>query len=314
MYVAAELGLADLLVDGPLSVTELASRSGCATVDGLQRVLRLLASHDVFHEHDDQTFSLTPIGDRMRSDVGQSMRDLVIWYGSEALQAWGALLHGVRTGESPFRTVFGDDLFGYLRAHPERSSVFNGAMAASAPFFEHLVTAYEFPEAAMVVDVAGGSGAMLAAILAARPDLRGTVVDTPEVVEEARQRMAAAGLSERCAFEAADFFTRVPEGGDAYLLSRILHDWDDDRCTDILRNCGTAMRPNSRLLIVERLLPVPNERALAWEFDILMMVLSPSGRERDLPTYTRLLGTAGLELLAVTPLTFDVNIMECAPA
>jgi len=314
MFVAAELGIADLLADGPVSVTELASGSGCASVDGLYRVLRLLASHQVLHEHADQTFSLTPIGDRLRSDVVYSMRDLVIYYGSEVLAAWGALLHGVRTGESPFRSVFGDDLFGYLHAHPERGSVFNGAMAASAPVFNHLATEYAFPEAAMVVDVAGGSGAMLAAILAARPDLRGTVVDTPDVVEEARHRMAAHGMSDRCAFEPADFFKRIPEGGDVYLLSRILHDWDDDRCTAILRNCRAAMKPNSRLLVVERLLPAPNTPALACEFDVLMMVVSPSGRERDVATYTRLLDNAGLDLLSVIPLTFDINIMECAAA
>ncbi|MDP9074183.1 MAG: methyltransferase [Actinomycetota bacterium] len=312
--MAAELSLADLLAEGPLSVVELASASGCAAVDGLYRVLRLLASHHVFHEHDDQTFSLTPIGARLRSDVSYSMRDLVIFYGSEALAAWGALLHGVRTGESPFRRVFGDDLFDYLHAHPERGSVFNGAMAASAPIFHHLATAYAFPEAAMVVDVGGGSGAMLDAILAARPDLRGTVVDLPAVVEDARQRMAANAMADRCAFEPADFFTRIPEGGDVYLLSRILHDWDDDRCTDILRNCRAAMKPNSRLLIIERLLPAPNTPSLACEFDVLMLVVSPSGRERDMLTYTRLLHTAGLHVLSVIPLTFDVNIMECAIA
>lgn len=314
LYVAAELGIADLLADGPLTATELASASDCTESDGLHRVLRLLASHGVFREHDDQTFSLTPIGARLRSDVAYSMRDLVIFYGSEGYQAWGALLHGVRTGESPFRTVFGNDLFGYLDSRPQRRSVFNAAMAASAPFFDHLAAAYRFPQAALVMDVGGGSGAMLAAILTAHPDLRGTVVDKSEVIEEAKQRMTALGMSDRCTFEPADFFTHVPQGGDVYVLSRILHDWDDDRCTDILRNCRSAMKPDGRLLIVERLLPAPNTASLACEFDVQMMVVSPGGRERDIPSYTSLLNNSRLALLSVIPLTFDINVLECKPA
>jgi hypothetical protein len=314
LYVAAELGIADLLADGPVSVGELASASGCADSDGLFRVLRLLASHGVFCEHDDRRFSLTSVGARLRSDVPYSMRDLVIFYGSEVYQAWGALLHGVRTGESPFRHVLGNDLFGYLNSRPERRSVFNAAMAASAPFFEHLADAYEFGQGARVVDVGGGSGAMLAAILVAHPDLRGTVVDRSAVVDEARQRMAALGLSDRCTFEPGDFFKHVPEGGDVYLLSRILHDWDDDRCADILRNCRSAMPSNGRLLIIERLLPRPNTPSLACEFDVQMMVVSPGGRERDLHSYTTLLNKTGLALLSVIPLIFDVSVLECKRA
>ena len=311
LYVAAELGIAGLLAAGPMPVTALSSGSGCADSDGLYRVLRLLASHGIFHEDDEQVFSLAPMGARLRSDVPGSMRDLVIFYGAESYQAWGGLLHGVRIGESPFRAVFDDDLFGYLRARPERGSVFNGAMAASAPFFEHLAAAYEFPKGALVVDVGGGSGAMLAAILVARSDLRGMVVDQAEVIDDARRRMGSPGLTDRCAFEPGDFFKHVPAGGDVYVLSRILHDCDDDRCVDILANCRSAMTPDSRLLIVERLLPAANTRSLACEFDLQMMVVSPSGRERDVPTYTRLLNRAGLSLVSVISLVFDVSVLEC---
>lgn len=310
LYVAAELGIADLLVAGPMPVTALSSASGCADPDGLYRVLRLLASHGIFHEDDEQVFSLAPMGARLGSDVPGSMRDLVIFYGAESYQAWGGLLHGVRTGESPFRAVF-DDLFGYLRARPARGSVFNGAMAASAPFFEHLAAAYEFPNGALVVDVGGGSGAMLAAILVARSDLRGMIVDQAEVIDDARRRMASLGLTDRCAFEPGDFFEHVPAGGGVYVLSRILHDWADDRCVDILANCRSAMTPDSRLLIVERLLPEANTRTLACEFDVQMLVMAAGGRERDVPTYTRLLSRAGLSLMSVISLVFDVSVLEC---
>lgn len=139
-------------------------------------------------------------------------------------------------------------------------SVFNAAMAASAPFFDHLAAAYRFPQTALVMDVG------------------------------------------------------VPQGGDVYVLSRILHDWDDDRCTDILRNCRSAMKPDGRLLIVERLLPAPNTASLACEFDVQMMVVSPGGRERDIPNYTSLLNNSRLALLSVIPLTFDINVLECKPA
>ena len=314
LYVAAELGIADMLADGPQPVTELASACGCEEADGLHRVLRLLASHGIVHEHDDHSFSLTPLSAQLRSDAPNSMRDLAIFYGSEAYQAWGALLHGVRTGESPFRSVFGDDLFGYLKARPQRGSMFNSAMAASAPFFEDLARTYEFPDRASVVDVGGGSGGMLAAILATHPDLRGIVFDKAAVVDEAKRRMAALGMADRCAFESGDFFELVPDGGDVYLLSRVLHDWDDERCEAILRNCRSAMKPESRLLIVERVLPAPNTESLACEFDVLMMVISPSGRERDVPAYTRLLGSAQLTLRSVIPLVFDVSVLDCQPA
>jgi hypothetical protein len=314
LYVVAKLGIADMLADGPLKVTELASVSGCANSDGLYRVLRLLASHGIVHEHDDQSFSLTSLSAQLRSDTPNSMRDLVIFYGSEAYQAWGGLLDGVLTGESPFRSVFGDDLFGYLRAHAERSSVFNSAMAASAPFFEDLAAKYDFPREALVVDVGGGSGAMLAAILAAHPDLRGSVLDKAEVLDEAKQRMSALGLADRCALEPGDFFELVPEGGNVYLLSRILHDWGDDQCVAILRNCRSAMTADSHLLIIERLLPGPNTRSLACEFDVQMMVVSPGGRERDVTAYTGLLNNAGLALRSVIPLVFDVSVLDCQPA
>jgi hypothetical protein len=314
LYVVAELGVADLLADGPRPVAQLASACRCANADGLYRVLRLLASHGIVLEHDDQSFSLTALSAQLRSDVPNSMRDLVIFYGSEGYRAWGALLQGVLTGESPFAGVFGVDLFGYLEAHPERGSVFNSTMAASAPFFEHLARAYEFPDGARVVDVGGGSGAMLAAILATHPDLRGMVVDKPEVVSEAKQRMAALGISDRCTFESGDFFRVVPRGGDVYLLSRILHDWDDERCEEILRNCRSAMSADSRLLIVERLIPAPNTPSLACEFDVHMMVVAPGGRERDVEAYTRLLSSTGLTLRSVIPLVFDISALDCRPA
>jgi O-methyltransferase domain/Dimerisation domain len=313
MYVAAELGIADLLVDGPVKVSDLAAASGCNNSDGLYRVLRLLASHGVFQELDDQMFALAPKGARLCSDVPNSMRNLVIFYGAEGYQAWGALLYAVRTGDSPFQVVLGDDLFGYLGRHPDRRSVFNAAMAASAPFFEHLASRIEFPEGSLVVDVGGGAGAMLAAILGAHPDVRGTVFDAAGVVDEAKQRMAALGLSDRCTFEPGDFFREVPPGGDVYLLSRILHDWDDERCRDILRNCRSAIGVGGRLLVVERLLPAPNTRSLACEFDVHMLVVAPGGRERDVASYESLLAQAGFARRTVIPLIFDVSVLECEP-
>lgn len=314
MYVVAELGIADVLSTGPRSAADVAETCGCANVDGLNRVLRLLASHGVLHERDDHTFALTELSEPLQTSAPNSMRDLVIFYGAEAYSAWGALLEAVRTGESPFEKVFGVDLFGYMNAHPERGSMFNGAMAASAPFFEALADTYAFPPGALVVDVGGGSGAMLAAILTSHPDLRGMVVDQETVVGQAEERMDRLGLSDRCELAPGDFFERVPGGGDVYLLSRILHDWDDDDCVRILTNCRRAMGPNSRLLIVERLLPGPNTSSLAHEFDVHMMVVAPGGRERDLASFERLLNRAGLTHSTVIPLVFDVSIVDCQPA
>lgn len=314
MFVLAELRIPDVLADGERSAAELAEITGCSNADGLNRVLRLLASHGVVRESQDHTFTLTESSELLRTTTANSMRDLVIFYGAEAYAAWGALLHGVRTGESPFEKVFGADLFAYLNTHPERGSMFNGAMAASAPFFESLAEVCAFPPGALVVDVGGGSGAMLAAILSAHPTLRGMVVDQAAVVDQARERMAKIGISDRCAFAPANFFESVPAEGDVYLLSRILHDWDDDDCVRILTNCREAMKPNSRLLIVERLLPEPNTASLAHEFDVHMMVVAPGGRERDVASYQRLLTRARLSSSTVIPLVFDVSVMECQPA
>lgn len=314
MYVVAELGIPDLLSHGARSAADLAEVCACANPDGLNRVLRLLASHGVLHENDDHTFTLTELSEPLRAATSNSMRDLVIFYGAEAYAAWGALLHAIRTGKSPFENVFGADLFGYLNARPERGSVFNAAMAASAPFFEALAEAYEFPQDALVVDVGGGSGALLAAILSSHPLLRGMVVDQAAVVEQAKDRMNRLGIAHRCAFQPGNFFESVPDNGDVYVLSRILHDWNDDDCVQILSTCRKAMKQNSRLLIVERLLPEPNTPSLAHEFDVHMMVVAPGGRERDVPSYERLLTRAGLAKSLVIPLVLDVSVIECRPA
>jgi hypothetical protein len=271
-------------------------------------VLRALAAVGVLHEGDDGRFALTAIGECLRSDAAEPVGGWAAFVGRpHHWQAWGALLHGVRTGESPFRSVHGTDVWDYRAAHPEEGAIFNAAMTdimrrANA----HLLAAYDFGRFATVVDVGGGRGAFLAAVLEANPAMRGILFDQPHVVE-------GAVVGERCEVVGGSFFEAVPEGADAYLLKAILHDWSDDDALRIVRACRAAAPAHAVLLVVERDLGAANESPEAKFADLNMMV-GPGGRERTRDEFAALLAEGGFALQLALPTAIGLSVFEARPA
>jgi hypothetical protein len=258
IHVAAKLGIADLLRDGPLPVDELANATG-SHAPTLQRLLRALASVGLFVEEPDGRVCLTPSAEYLRSDVRGSMRNWAMAFAGPAWwSSWGELLHSVQTGEPAFPKALGLPLWEYLDAHLEEQALFNATMSASDP--TAVVQAYDWSRFRLVVDVGGGQGTLLAAILSAHPSSRGILFDQPAVVATAGTILDGAGVADRCEAVGGDFFTSVPPGADAYVLKAIIHDWQDELAIAILRTCRSAMPATGRLLLVERVLEPPNER------------------------------------------------------
>jgi hypothetical protein len=259
LYVVAKLGIADLLRDGPKRSEELAQAVG-AHPRTLYRVLRALASLGVFVEDEAQGFHLTPLAQLLRTDVPESLRALAIFYGEEWIwHAEGALLYSVRTGKAAFHQVHGMGPFDYYRQHAEAAAGFNAAMTSlSGHELAAILAAYDFAGMATIVDVGGGHGVLLAELLKTWPHVRGILFDLPAVVESAQPLLAAAGIADRCTCVAGDFFQTMPGSGDAYILKRVIHDWDDPQAAAILTQCRRAMPAHSRLLLMERVIPPGN--------------------------------------------------------
>lgn len=306
-YVAAELGVADLLTKGPRTAEELAEQTE-THADSLYRVLRALASIGLFCEDAEGRFSLTPLADCLRSDSPESLRSFARMSGAELYQSWGKLLYSVQTGEQGFRKQFGVPFFEYMTAHPERHAIYDGAMmihgiAETEPMLE----AYDFSGFETVVDVGGGNGRMLAAILQRHPGLQGILFDLPGVVDRSRTIVSGLGLSDRCTMVGGDFFRSVP-AADAYVLRHIVHDWEDDDAVAILRNCCEAMNPKGRVLVVETVIPPLNEACFGKWLDLMMLIVG--GRERTEAQYRRIFSEAGLKVSRIVSTAHEVSIVE----
>ena len=306
IYVAATLGIADLLRDGPRDSEALAAQTA-AHAPSLHRVLRALASVGVLHEGEDGRFALTAVGDCLRTDAPDPVGGWAAFVGSPGhWPAWGNLLHGVRTGENAFRSLHGTDVWGYRAQHPEQSAIFDGAMTAiMLRANRHVLAAYDFGRFASVVDVGGGRGAFLSAIVEANPGMRGVLFDQPHVVD-------AAVVGERCEVVPGSFFEDVPEGADAYLLKAVLHDWEDEDALRILRRCRAAIPDHGAVIVVERDLGAANESADA-KFSDLNMMIGPGGRERTREEFATLLAAGGFALASATLTAIDLSVFEARP-
>jgi predicted O-methyltransferase YrrM len=299
LYVAARLGLADILKDGPQPVEALAATTG-ANADALYRVMRALASLGVFEEDNERRFALTPLAALLQQDHPNSLRAQALFRGDEPYCAWSELFGSVMSGENAFEQVFGVSHFQYLAQHPTQNEIFNQTMSASSrQVATAIVGAYDFSAARTVVDIAGGQGVLIAAILRANPDLHGVLFDQPHVVANARPILEAAGVADRCELVSGDFFVSVP-AGDLYTLQRILHDWDDEHAIAILRSCVEAMAPGGRVLVIESLIEPGNDPSPAKFLDLMMFVMN-GGRERTAEEYRRLFAAAGLRLTRIIP-------------
>lgn len=310
--VAAEMGVADRLPGphtpgAPVSIGMLADQLAVAP-DGLGRLLRYLASIGLVAVTGD-TYALTEPGELLRQDARQSLRPLALLYGGPFYESFGALGHSVRTGRDGFEWHFGRGHFDYFAEHPALGKLFDAAMAASAPMFEPIPNLIDLTAARVVVDVGGGAGELLGRILTHAPHLRGVLLERASVLKHARERLAAAGCGDRCEFVTGDFTRSVPAGGDLYLLSRVLHDWDDERCLTILRACAAAIDPGVALLLVERLLPADATPSLAVAWD-LHMLCNVGGRERTAEHYERLLDAAGFDLISISTLPLDGSLLQ----
>ncbi|MHB8377607.1 MAG: methyltransferase [Dehalococcoidia bacterium] len=314
LHVAATLGIADLLKDGPRTSDELAVATG-AQPRPLYRLLRALAALGIFHEAEGQRFTLTPMGAGLRPDAANPAGPWAGFIGTPAhWQAWGDLLHSVRTGESGFRHVHGTDPWTYRQQRPAESAVFDRAMTGlSRRVADAVIAAYDFGRFRRIVDVGGGQGALLAAVLAAHPSARGVLFDQPHVVSGATDVLRAAGVDGRCEAVGGSFFEAVPEGGDAYMLKSILHDWDDDAAAAILRTCRRAMAPGGTLIVIERVIAPPNEAAEAKLSDLNMLVML-GAQERTREEFALLFAAAGFRLADVTATRDVVSVIEGAPA
>lgn len=314
IHVCAKLGIADLLADGPRSVEELAAATGSHPAS-LDRLLAALAAIEITHEGEDGRFALGPLGDGLRSDQPNSIAGWAAFIGEPSYwQAWGDLLHSVQTGDNAFRHIHGTDPWTYRARHPEQSAVFDRAMTSlSRQVIAGVLAAYDFRRFATVVDVGGGNGALLAAILVAQPAMRGILFDQPHVVAGAGGLLSEMGVDDRCEVVSGSFFESVPAGGDAYLLKSILHDWEDDDCIAILRVCREAMPPGATLLALERALGPANERPDSKLSDLNMLV-GPGGRERTAAAYAALFAAAGLRFAGETPSASGFSVFSAEQA
>ena len=314
LSVAASLGVADALAGGPMSIPDLAGHCQ-AHADSLERLLRLLASQGVFAEDQNGRFSNTERSDALQSSAAGSVHSVLagdfpplVW------SAYGELETAVRTGEVAFELAHGASFFDYLQANPPANASFDRAMDMVAAAENPLIAAFfQLPAGAVVADIGGGQGGLLAAILQANPDARGLLFDQAQVIDEPAA-LDAAGLLDRCELQAGDFFAAIPGGADWYLCKRILHDWNDEQAVVILRTCAAAMKPSSRLAIIDAVMQPGNAPDPNKFLDLGIMALT-GGRERSEADFKRLFTAAGLVLddIHALPAPATLSIVQARP-
>ena len=309
IYAAAKFGIAELLQDGPRTVEELAEASS-ANADALYRLLRGLASVGIFAEGEPRQFSLTPLAEPLRGDEPGSKRALALMSGDEQFRAWSEIDYSIRTGKTAFDKVFGKPIFEYLGEHEDKARIFDAAMTGIHGRESNAVLdAYDFSDIGVLADIGGGNGSQITSILEKHAELKGILFDLPHVVERAHERLRATGLSHRCQVVGGNFFESVPDGADAYMMRHIIHDWDDEKALTILRCCRAAMSRQSKLLIIESMIPPGNDPFGGKLLDLVMLLI-PGGKERTEEEYRALLGKAGFDLARIVPTSTEISVIE----
>ncbi|HEY1268910.1 MAG TPA: methyltransferase [Candidatus Binatia bacterium] len=312
LSVAARLGIADLLKDGPKGSDELAKSAG-VDESALARLLRFLAGHGVFAEFEDKRFKLTPLAECLQTGAPGSMRTRAIFWGEEWVwRPWGDLVYSVQSGRPAFDRIYGTNAFDFFARNPEAAEIFQQTMLAQAAWeAAAVVAAYDFSPLRTIVEVGCGDGSLLAAMLQANPRARGVFFDRPYAVEKARA-LVGARFPDRSEFAAGDFFESVPAGGDAYILKHVIHDWDDAGATAILKNCRRRLSLDGRLLVIESILRPASEPDPGRFIDLHMLVRQ-TGRERSESEYRDLFAAAGFGLSRVVPTRSQVSVIEGKP-
>ncbi|HEV3145023.1 MAG TPA: methyltransferase [Gemmataceae bacterium] len=312
IYVAAKLGLADLLAKGPQTPEPLANVTG-THAPSLYRLLRALASKEIFAEQKNGTFALTPMAEYLRSDMAGSMRSAAIMMGEEHFRCWAGFEYSVRTGRPAFEHVYGNPVFQYLSEHPEKARIFDEAMVGvHGDETQAMLEAFDFSGFGALVDIGGGNGSLLTQTLIKNPNLQGILYDLPHVVERATPLLQKAGIANRWKAIGGSFFGAVPPGGDAYLMRHILHDWYDPECQTILKNIHKAIPKHGQLLVVETVIPPGNVPHFAKLLDLNMLAI-PGGMERTEKEYRALYASAGFRLDRVVPTTGGIDIIMGVP-
>jgi O-methyltransferase domain/Dimerisation domain len=307
---AVNLGVADALTDGPLRVDELASRVN-ADPDALRRLLRALIGRGVFRQRRDGRYELNPLAETLRSNAPLSAAGLATMVGSrQHREHWSYLTDAIRTGEAVIPTVNGTDAFDYLSREPELAEAFNRAMAETTEMtVASLIAAYSFDPYPTVVDVGGGVGQLLAAIMAATPTARGILYDLPHAVIDAQPLLRRQGNEDRVSVVEGSFFDRVPAGADIYVLKNVIHDWPDDQALEILRNVHAAANIGTKVLLIEFVIPVHRREYIGHLTD-LEMLLTQAGRDRTAAEYRALLERAGFRVTRVVPTASPLSFVE----
>lgn len=311
LHVAAELAIADHLSNGPRTVEQLAHATG-AERSSLYRLLRMLAGLDVVGEETDGRFALTALGATLTSEGPGSVRDWALFVGApEMWEVWGRLRESVMTGKAAFPDVRGQPMWEYMTEHQEVGGSFHRWMTRQSDLHNSaLVASYDFAPFQRLVDVGGGQGSTLAAVLQSQPSLRGILLDLPAVVANPGP-LVEAGVADRCEVIGDDMLRTVP-AADAYLIKRVLMDWGDEQAATILRNCAAAMTGAGKVLVVEMLQTPGNEPSASKSFDLLMLLNQPGGRIRTESEFRTLFTSAGLRLTRIIPTPSPNYILEGA--
>jgi len=312
IYVAAKLDLADKLAGGAKTAAELAADTK-TQAGALFRLLRALASVGLFAQQADGRFANSPLSEPLQKTTEDSQWAMAVMMGEEHYAAWGELLYSVQTGQGSFRKVYGEGVFEFLGKHPDQAKVFDAAMTSIHGGETRLmIDAYDFSHCKTLCDVGGGNGRTIAEVLKRQPKLQGVLFDLPHVVERAKANLQQAGVSDRCQLVGGNFFEKVDVSADILLMRHIIHDWDDEKCVAILKNCRTALNPGGKVLVVESVVPAGNEPSFVKWLDLTMLVI-PEGKERTAEEYRELFAAAGLKLNRIVRTAGELDVLEASP-
>ncbi len=310
-YTVAKLGIADLLADGPKTTAELAA-STATDEHSLYRLLRATASVGLFTEMPDRTFANSPMSDTLRSDASESTRFMTLWM-SDPLHwaAYGDLLYSVQTGKTNWDKIYGEPVFKTLfETNRELGDIFNRAMTSySHQTIPAILASYDFSDAGTVADIAGGFGHLLGAVLQKYPTMKGLLFEVPTALEGAPAMLASYDAADRVELVTGDFWGEIPVKADVYMLKHIIHDWNDDQCKTILGNIRSVMPDDARMLIIDAVIPGPNEPHFAKFLDLEMLML-PGGMERTAVEFETLLATSGFRMTRIVPTPSPISIVE----
>jgi hypothetical protein len=308
--IAARLGLSDHLANGPRTAEDIARATG-ADPDALYRLMRALSGVGVFAEGADRTFTLTPVGAAL---CDGPVRWMALWIAGEFnFHVYANAMHSVMTGESAVPVTTGNGAFEHFAKNPELSKIFNDAMTGFSNFvIPEVIESYDFSGIRTLVDIAGGHGAVLSAILQKHPGMKGILMDVDHVVAGAKPKIEAQGLADRLTTASGDFFKAVPSGGDAYVMKHIIHDWDDEKAAVILSNIRKVLPKDGRVILIESVVRDGQEGAMSKVMDLEMLVM-PGGRERTEEEFRALFDRAGFTLTRIVQTKSPLSVIEARP-